>query len=225
MKKRAVVVLVLLGAMLASVAAGGQIYVPIPPTTGENRLQVLLTNLGAKPTSFRSRIYSPERTPQAQGRFDLQPGQTVTQEQAGSPVAFQVVETASPGVVVSSRLTGPGEAPVRRLPVFTSRDIVQSRKKATFQFFALLEAQEPVSFVVFSVNATTAACSVTLNNDFGQIASLSFAVPQSAAVSAVELSGEAPASFAQVTCNRPFLAFAYRGTAPTAEIVEPSVSQ
>src|SRR5258705_9458938 len=77
MKKRAVY-LVFLGAMLVSVAASGQIYVPIPPTTGENRLQVLLTNLGAKPTFFRSRIYSPGRAPQAQGRFDLQPGQTVT---------------------------------------------------------------------------------------------------------------------------------------------------
>lgn len=224
MKKTQIAVVVAC-AMSASVAASAELYIPIPPTTGANRFQVLLTNLRARPTSFRSIIYSSTSAPQAQGRFDLHPGQTVTQEQAGTVGSFQVIDVANVGVVASSRLTGPDSAPVRRLPVFTSRDIHQRRDLATFQFFSLHNPEEPVSFVVLSVTNTAAACRITLNNDFGEIANLPFTVPQSSAVSVVELVGEAPTFFAQVRCNRPFLVFAYVGTAPTAEIVGPSASE
>jgi hypothetical protein len=207
-----------------SVAAHSQIYVPIPPTTGENRLQLLLTNLGAKPTFFRSRIYSPVTPPSTQGRFDLQAGQSVFQEQAGTIGGFQVVDINDPGVTASLRLTGPDEDDACRLPVFTSRDIVPRRKKVTFQLSPRLEPDESVSFVVFSVTLTKATCSVTLHNHSGRIASSSLTVPESTAVAVAELSLSS-AEFAQVTCNKPFLSFAYHGTAPTVEVIGPSTPQ
>lgn len=201
--------------LLGSGAAHSQLYVPIPPTTGENRFQLLLTNLGTKPTFFHSEIYSPRAAPRSQGRFDLQAGQSVFQEQAGSIGGFQVVDVDNRRVTASSRLTGPDEAHVRRLPVFTSRDIIPRQKRVTFQLSPRLEPHESVSFVVFSVTLNRARCSVTLYNDLGRVASSSLTVRERRKVAVAEISDASSASFAQVACDKPFLSFAYHGTPPT----------
>jgi len=207
--------------LLGPVAAHSQIYVPIPPTTGENRLQLLLSNLGATPTFFHSRIYLLGAPPATHGRFDLLAGQSVFQEQAGAIGGFQVVNVNDPGVVASLRLTGPDSDDAHRLPVFTSRDIVPRRKKVTFQLSPRLDPEEKFSIVVFSVTLTKATCSVTLHDSF----SSSLTVPEGTAVAVVAELSSIFVDYAQVTCNKPFLSFAYHGTAPTVEVIVPSTPQ
>ncbi|HEV8583119.1 MAG TPA: hypothetical protein VGX68_28970 [Thermoanaerobaculia bacterium] len=224
MKKLASAIFVAVSLVIPA-TAGAQIYVPVAPTTGANKQEIYLTNLRARPTFFFSKVYYPDRRPQEFGRFDLQPKQTVIEELAGTPGAFKVIDSASPAVVASSRLTGPEDVPSRRLPVFTSRDVVQARKKAIFQFFPLTDPHASVAFVVLSVFGLTSHCSLALSNDHGPIDTTKFTVPEVTALAVVQLTETPRFFFAEVSCNRPFLVFAYQGAAPTAEIVGPSAVQ
>jgi len=211
--------------LLIPATAAAQLYVPIAPTTGAPGQEIYLTNLRAKPTFYFSKRYYSDRPPQSYARFDLEPGQTVIQQLAGTPGGFEVIDSASPAVVASSRLSGPDDAPPRRLPVFTSRDILQGKKKATFQFFPLVDPNASVSFVVFSVFGAASTCSVVLTNDYGPIDTIAFTIPQTTALSLVDLDETPRLFYAEVTCNRPFLVFAYQGSGATAEVVGPSATQ
>jgi hypothetical protein len=214
--------LIIFGLVTTDLAAA-QLYLPVPPTTGEGTWQLILTNVAQRPTSFRRTIYAPGQTPNPQPVTGLYSLQTDTAAVQGEPaVRLEVVETFKPGITVSSRFVD-SQGHGCRLPVFKPSDVVARGEPMAFQFWPVLAPYEGAVIVVFSPARVSATCSVNLNNNIGRVSGFSLTVPAASQIASVQFSAPATqVDFLRVTCDRPVLTFAYRGTAPDLEFIAPA---
>lgn len=216
--------LIVLG-LVTTDGAATQLYLPVPPTTGEGTWQLIVTNVTQGPTSLRRTIYSPGQTPSPQPVTGLYPLQTdTTAVQGESAVRLEVVDAFKPGITLSSRLVD-SQGHACRLPVFRTSDLTARGKPITFQFWPVIPPYEGATIVVFSPTRVSATCSVSLDNNIGRVSGFSLTVPAASQIAWVQFSAPATqVDFLRMTCNRPVLTFAYRGSAPDLEFIAPATS-
>jgi hypothetical protein len=216
--------LIVLGLATTDVAAA-QLYLPVPLTTGDGTWQLIVTNVAQGPASFRRTIYSPGQTPSPQPVTGLSSLQTYTAEVQGeSAVRLEVVDTFKPGITLSSRLVD-SQGHACRLPVLKPRDVAARGTPITFQFLPVIPPFEGAAIVVFSPARVSVTCSVNLENNIGRVSGFSVIVPAVSQIAQVQFFAPATqVDFLRMTCNKPVLTFAYRGTPPDLEFIAPANS-
>jgi hypothetical protein len=219
--KTHLLVLPVVGALFAAGASNAQLYVPEPP----GNLELIFTNVGSKPTDFRTTVFIPGRPPVPLQVERLEAGRTALGTGGSSVAGFTVVEVFKPGLHLSATFSNFDQSSVFRLPVFTSRDVAPRRRPITFQFSPELQPQETAALVVLSVTESTTKCSVSLYNDSGEVFSSSFTVEASLPLAVVDLVSPAIVTYVRVRCGKPALAYVYRDTATTIEFLSPSASE
>ncbi|HEX4961967.1 MAG TPA: hypothetical protein VF173_14090 [Thermoanaerobaculia bacterium] len=212
-------------AVLTGDVAAAQLYLPVPPTTGENTWQLILTNVAPSPAAFKRTIFSPGQVPSAQGVTGLYPFQTsIAAEQGESAAHLEIIDPLKPGISVSSRLVDQQDH-ASRLPVLKASNIVARGKPVTFQFWPAIAPLESATIVVFSPAKIESTCSVALNSNIGRISSTSLTVPAASQIATVEVSAAAQVDFVRIVCNRPVLAFSYRAGSGGLEFIAPANSE